>query len=134
TELRRHRRAAPRRRSRLSRVPDRRPHPRRRPHGRHLRTRFAPLAPLRSAALDHFRSEARRVRREDRYAVRELREVHPPSFGEGLSPELEHALAELSRAEREVVALRVVLGRDGGTASRVLGISPSACSTRLTRA
>ena len=88
----------------------------------------------RSAALDHFRSEARRLRREDRYAVRELREVPPPSFGEGLSPELEHALAELSRAEREVVALRVVLELDGETASRVLWISPSACSTRLSRA
>ena len=89
----------------------------------------------RSAALDHFRSEARRLRREDRYAVRELREVPPPpSFGEGLSPELEHALAELSRAEREVVALRVVLELDGETAARVLGISPSACSTRLSRA
>jgi RNA polymerase sigma-70 factor (ECF subfamily) len=87
----------------------------------------------RSAALDHFRSEARRLRREDRYAVRELREVPGPNF-EGLSPELEHALAELSRAEREVVALRVVLELDGETASRVLGISPSACSTRLSRA
>jgi RNA polymerase sigma-70 factor (ECF subfamily) len=88
----------------------------------------------RSAALDHFRAEERRRRREDRYAVRELREVAPPSFGEGLSPELEHALAELSRAEREVVALRVVLELDGETAARVLGISPSACSTRLSRA
>jgi len=88
----------------------------------------------RSAALDHFRSEARRLRREERYAVRELREVPGPSFGEGLSSELEHALAELSRAEREVVALRVVLELDGETASRVLGISPSACSTRLSRA
>jgi RNA polymerase sigma factor (sigma-70 family) len=88
----------------------------------------------RSVALDHFRSEARRRRREDRYAVRELREVAPPSFGEGLSPELEHALAELSRAEREVVALRVVLELDGDTAARVLGISSSACSTRLSRA
>jgi RNA polymerase sigma-70 factor (ECF subfamily) len=88
----------------------------------------------RSAALDHFRSEARRLRREDRYAVSELREVPPPSFGEGLSTELEHALAELSRAEREVVALRVVLELDGETAARVLGISPSACSTRLSRA
>ena len=88
----------------------------------------------RSAALDHFRAESRRRRREDRYAVRELREVAPPSFGEGLSPELEHALAELSRAEREVVALRVVLELDGETAARVLGISPSACSTRLGRA
>jgi RNA polymerase sigma-70 factor, ECF subfamily len=88
----------------------------------------------RSTALDHFRAEERRRRREDRYAVRELREVAPPSFGEGLSPELEHALAELSRAEREVVALRVVLELDGETAASVLGISPSACSTRLSRA
>ena len=88
----------------------------------------------RSAALDHFRSEARRLRREDRYAVRELCEVPAPSFGEGLSPELEHALAELSRADREVVALRVVLELDGETAARVLGISQSACSTRLSRA
>jgi RNA polymerase sigma factor (sigma-70 family) len=88
----------------------------------------------RSTALDHFRSEARRLRREDRYAVRELREVPAPSFGEGLSPELEHALAELSRAEREVVALRVVLELDGETSARVLGIGQSACSTRLSRA
>jgi RNA polymerase sigma-70 factor (ECF subfamily) len=88
----------------------------------------------RSAALDHFRSEARRLRREDRYAGGELREVPPPSFAEDLSPGLEHALAELSRAEREVVALRVVLELDGETAARVLGISPSACSTRLSRA
>jgi RNA polymerase sigma-70 factor (ECF subfamily) len=88
----------------------------------------------RSAALDHFRSEGRRRRREDRYAVRELREVAPPSFGEGLSPELEHALAELSRADRELIALRVVLELDAETASRVLGISATACSTRLSRA
>jgi RNA polymerase sigma factor (sigma-70 family) len=88
----------------------------------------------RSAALDHFRAEERRRRREERCAVRELREVAPPHFGEGLSPELEHALAELSRAEREVVALRVVLELDGETAARVLGISPTACSTRLSRA
>jgi RNA polymerase sigma-70 factor (ECF subfamily) len=88
----------------------------------------------RSTALDHFRAEERRRRREDRYAVPELREVAPPAFGEGLSVELEHALAELSRAEREVVALRVVLELDGETAARVLGISPSACSTRLSRA
>jgi RNA polymerase sigma-70 factor (ECF subfamily) len=87
----------------------------------------------RSAALDHFRAEERRRRREDRYAVRELREVAPPHFGEGLSPELEHALAELSRAEREVVALRVVLELDGETTAKVLGISQSACSTRLSR-
>jgi RNA polymerase sigma-70 factor (ECF subfamily) len=75
----------------------------------------------RSAALDHFRAEERRRRREDRYAVRELREVAPPHFGESLSPELEHALAELSRAEREVVALRIVLELDGETAAASSG-------------
>ena len=55
-------------------------------------------------------------------------------FGEGLSPELERALAELSAAEREVIALRVVLELEGAAAARVLGISVSACSTRLSRA
>ena len=33
-----------------------------------------------------------------------------------------------------MIALRVVLDLDGETASRVLGISPTACSTRLSRA
>ena len=88
----------------------------------------------RSAALDHFRAEDRRRRREGRYAVAELRESAEPVFGEGLSPALERALAQLSAAEREVVALRVVLELDGEGAARVLGISTTACSTRLSRA
>src|SRR5438046_4378745 len=71
----------------------------------------------RSAALDHFRAESRRLRREERYAVSELREVPAPSFGADLSPELAPALAELSRTERDVVALRVVLELDGETAA-----------------
>jgi DNA-directed RNA polymerase specialized sigma24 family protein len=61
----------------------------------------------RSTALDHFRAEARRRRREGRYAAVESSEA-AQVFGEGLSPELE--------------------------AARVLGISVSACSTRLSRA
>ena len=88
----------------------------------------------RSAALDHFRAEDRRHRREGRYAVAELRESAEPVFGEGLSPALERALAQLSAAEREVVALRIVLELDGEGAARVLGISTTACSTRLSRA
>lgn len=88
----------------------------------------------RSVALDHFRSEERRRRREGRYAVAELRESAEPAFGEGLSPALEQALARLSAAEREVVALRIVLELEGDAAARVLGISPTACSTRLSRA
>jgi RNA polymerase sigma factor (sigma-70 family) len=61
-------------------------------------------------------------------------EVDESSFGEGLSPELEAALSRLSASEREVLALRIVLDLDGDAAARVLGISQSACSTRLSRA
>jgi RNA polymerase sigma factor (sigma-70 family) len=82
----------------------------------------------RSAALDHFRAEERRRRREERYAR------GAPEMQTELGPSvLEAALAELSPAEREVVALRVLLELDGPTAARVLGISPTACSTRLSR-
>jgi RNA polymerase sigma-70 factor (ECF subfamily) len=87
----------------------------------------------RTTALDHFRAERRRRRREDSYAFRELPE-QGCGFGEGLSPLLEAALGELSAAEREVIALRVLLDLDGEAAARILGISPTACSTRLHRA
>jgi RNA polymerase sigma-70 factor (ECF subfamily) len=88
----------------------------------------------RSTALDHFRSEERRRRREGLYALREPTEAEEPIFGEGFSPALDSALGELSAAEREVIALRVVLDLDGETAARLLGITPTACSTRLSRA
>jgi len=84
----------------------------------------------RSTALDYFRTEQRRRRREERYA-RGVPEVGQPELGPS---ELEGALAQLTPAEREVVALRVLLDLDGPTAARVLGISPTACSTRLSRA
>jgi RNA polymerase sigma-70 factor, ECF subfamily len=86
----------------------------------------------RNAALDHFRTEERRRRRETRYAA-DVPGADERSL-EGLSPGLEAALGELSAAEREVIALRVLLELDGRTAARVLGISPTACSTRLSRA
>jgi len=84
----------------------------------------------RSVALDHFRAEERRRRREERYA-RDAVAVDDSELGPSA---LEAALAQLSPAEREVVALRVLLDLDGPTAARVLGISPTACSTRLSRA
>jgi RNA polymerase sigma-70 factor (ECF subfamily) len=84
----------------------------------------------RTTALDHFRAEERRRRREARYA-RELPETEEPLLGSG---ELEAALARMSPSEREIVALRVLLELDGPTAARVLGISSTACSTRLSRA
>ena len=84
----------------------------------------------RSTALDHFRAEERRRRREDRYA-RGAQTVGDTEFG---SSALGSALTRLSAAEREVVALRVLLELDGPAAARVLGISVTACSTRLSRA
>ena len=86
----------------------------------------------RSIALDHFRAEDRRRRREGRYAL-EVPEAQEADFGEGLSPALERGLSRLSAAEREVLALRIVLELDGESAARVLGISATACSTRLSR-
>ena len=86
----------------------------------------------RNLALDHFRSESRRRRREDRYAAEERREGASPELG--FSPELDAALGALSAGEREVLALRIVLDLDAEAASAVLGIGRSACSMRLARA
>ena len=85
----------------------------------------------RTTALDWFRGEERRRRREERTASPEAVDA---SFAEGLSPELEAALASLSAGEREVIALRVLLDLDGEEAGRVLGVSTTAVSTRLSRA
>ena len=87
----------------------------------------------RTTALDHFRAEERRRRREHTVAAGEPEHVEDGVFG-GLSPELERALAALSAGEREVIALRVLLDLDQETAARVLGISPTNCATRLSRA
>jgi RNA polymerase sigma-70 factor (ECF subfamily) len=85
----------------------------------------------RTTALDWFRAEERRRRREERVAPTEQVDAE---FLEGLSPDLEAALATLSAAEREVIALRVLLELDGEETGRVLGISPTNVSTRLSRA
>jgi RNA polymerase sigma-70 factor (ECF subfamily) len=92
------------------------------------------LSIARTTALDWFRADARRKRREERAeAAFPHAETHDP-FGEGLSAELASALGSLSAGEREVVALRIVLDLDGEQSARVLGISPTAVSTRLSRA
>jgi RNA polymerase sigma-70 factor (ECF subfamily) len=85
----------------------------------------------RTVALDHFRSERRRTRREQLAAAAERVDER---FADSLSPELETALHGLTAGEREVIALRVLLDLDAGTAARVLGISPTNCTTRLNRA
>jgi len=87
----------------------------------------------RGTALDHFRAEQRRRLREEAYAL-ETAKPEEPVFGEGLSPALDAAVRSLSAAEREVIVLRVVLELDGETTASVLGIRPTAVSTRLSRA
>jgi RNA polymerase sigma factor (sigma-70 family) len=85
----------------------------------------------RTVALDHFRSERRRRRREE-LAAQPERTSEPPT--DGLSPELEAAMRGLSAGEREVIALRVILDLDAASAAAMLGISPTNCTTRLSRA
>jgi RNA polymerase sigma-70 factor (ECF subfamily) len=92
------------------------------------------LAIARSTALDWFRAEARRKRREERAHAREPLPDPDHGFGETLSPELEEGLRSLAAGEREVIALRVVLELDGEETARLLGITPTAVSTRLHRA
>ncbi len=89
------------------------------------------LGIARTTALDSFRADARRRKREEASAEPEAREA---DFVEGLSPVLQAALATLSAGEREVLALRIVIELDGDQTARVLGISPTAVSTRLSRA
>ena len=86
----------------------------------------------RNAALDHFRSEGRRRRREERAATPDR--VEGPEPTDALAPEVRMALGRLSPAEREVIALRVVLDYDTREAAEVLGISPTSCTTQLHRA
>lgn len=87
----------------------------------------------RRLALDHFRSERRRRERETRWAATEPTFADPPAGPRGLSPALRTALASLPADERELVALRVVLGFDTRETAAIVGSTPSAVSTRLHR-
>ena len=91
------------------------------------------LAIARSTALDWFRADARRRKREERAGALDRHDVSA-TFGQGFSPELAESLQALTAGEREVVALRIVLDLDGDEAARLLGITPTAVSTRLSRA
>jgi RNA polymerase sigma factor (sigma-70 family) len=92
------------------------------------------LAIARSTALDWFRADARRKRREERSDASETRDAEEHTFGQGFSPELEEGLRALTAGEREVVALRIVLDLSSEEAAELLGITPTAVSTRLHRA
>ena len=94
------------------------------------------LAIARSTALDWFRADTRRRRREERAGAADPAPGETQSFGEelGFSPALEEGLQALSAGEREVVYLRIVLDLEGEVTARLLGLTPTAVSTRLSRA
>jgi RNA polymerase sigma-70 factor (ECF subfamily) len=87
----------------------------------------------RQTALDHFRSDGRRRAREQRYAARTPDAVAPHEPG-GLSEPMRAALARLTAAERELIALRVVLDLDATETASVLGSTRAAVGAGLHRA
>jgi RNA polymerase sigma-70 factor (ECF subfamily) len=91
------------------------------------------LAIARSTALDHFRREQRR-RRFELNAAPVADAADGPGISNDLSAALEEGLRRLTAADREVIALRVILELDARAASRLLGVSETACTTRLSRA
>ncbi len=92
------------------------------------------LAIARSTALDHYRREQRRRRFEIESAPRDGDPADGPGISNDLSAALEEGLRHLSAADREVIALRVILDLDARAAARLLGVSETACTTRLSRA
>ena len=58
----------------------------------------------------------------------------PPASATATRPRSRAGLGRLSAADREVIALRVLLELDAGEAARLLEITPTACTTRLSRA
>ena len=145
--LRRGRGRAARRRLRLPRLPHRRPLGGGGPRGGDVREGVPHLAPLRPPPrlVPHVALQDRAQRRRSTGSAPSraaaaartrtcAEQAAGVDFGDGLPGPLEEALRELSPAEREVVALRVLLDLDGPSAARVLGISQTACSTRLSRA
>ncbi len=91
------------------------------------------LVIARSAMLDHFRREQRR-RRYELAAVDVADRSDGPGISNDLSAAVEAALHKLSAGDREVIALRVILDLDARAAAHLLGVSESACTTRLSRA
>ncbi len=91
------------------------------------------LVIARSAMLDHFRREQRR-RRYELAALDDADRSDGPGISNDLSAAIEAGLHRLSAGDREVIALRVILDLDARAAAHLLGVSESACTTRLSRA
>ena len=94
------------------------------------------LVLARSTALDHFRAESRRRRREQAAFTGQAEDsgaAFAQAFAATLPEELRAALTSLSALDRELVYLRVVLELGNAEAAKLLSLTPTACATRLSR-
>ncbi|MEW6583750.1 MAG: sigma-70 family RNA polymerase sigma factor [Actinomycetota bacterium] len=92
------------------------------------------VAVARRVAIDEARSSRSRRARERRFAAAQPPAEPEPEVPGDVSGDLRAALATLTPAERETVALRVVVELSAADAAQVMGVTPSACSTTLHRA
>ena len=87
----------------------------------------------RNLVLDHWRRERRLRRLQETLGQRAAAVAAPADNSAGLTG-LAGALGVLSDAEREVIALRVLLDMSCDEAAAVMGTSATSCSTALHRA
>jgi RNA polymerase sigma-70 factor (ECF subfamily) len=99
---------------------------------RKLRQHPTPRAWIMRTALNTRISWWRRQRRE--VPLAEHDSVVPMRFDVGVDPVLMHALRQLPRRQREVIALRVLLDFDTDATARVLGIASGTVTAHLARA
>jgi RNA polymerase sigma factor (sigma-70 family) len=87
----------------------------------------------RNVVVDHWRSERRRRDGHEAWAAAEQAMPNAYEPVAGVDAGLAGALDGLSRVEREVIALRVLLDMSCEEAAKVMGITSTACSTYLHR-
>lgn len=90
------------------------------------------LTIARSCALDYFRKEERRVRREKKSFDPLYISEDPPIISQDI--ELSTALKTLRPLDRELVFLRIVLELENKTVAKLLELTPTNCASRLNRA
>ncbi len=85
-------------------------------------------------SIDYIRSESRRKKREEQYAMDHINENESHSKWEELSPVLDSALCELSSPDRNAIVLRYFQNQPNRVVASSLGISEEAAKKRVSRA
>jgi RNA polymerase sigma factor (sigma-70 family) len=90
----------------------------------------------RYAVLNHYRSEARRQRREkESFAMQSTHEPHEiDNIWEQISPQINHAMESLPTRDREALLIRFFEGRSHKDVAKALGLSEDAAKMRVGRA